>query len=354
MWPVGIVIGVVAVVGLALDRTAPAAALLPDAAVPVLSALVSLLTPVGPGLFGAVLQVNSRGRVLLRVGAPGLHPVQQRGAARPARAGPGRRACAAGRSPWFDLALIGLAVLWAVYSLRTVPVAACMLAPLAAASAAAGSGRAPEGPAQRAVAGRGGAYRRRAGRPGGRRAADRRPAAAQTRRGWTPALGELPDGTKLVNDTLVRRLPHVALPAARPDDARLRRHLHRRRAASGTRRSTASQPGWVDLLRETDVELRRAATRLAPGLRPARAGGLDGRAAQRRTSSCSSRPPAGWPRASDATAGARRHPAVEGVPRGTAVDGLGRAGDARWRGSRRATPATRRTPPRRRPGRRRR
>ena len=35
--------------------------------------------------------------------------------------------------PWFDLGLIALAALWAVYSLRTVPVAACMAAPLAAA-----------------------------------------------------------------------------------------------------------------------------------------------------------------------------------------------------------------------------
>ena len=38
------------------------------------------------------------------------------------------------RVPWFDVLLIGLAALWAVYSMRTVPVAACLAAPLAAAA----------------------------------------------------------------------------------------------------------------------------------------------------------------------------------------------------------------------------
>jgi hypothetical protein len=38
------------------------------------------------------------------------------------------------RVPWFDVALVGLTALWAVYSQRTVPVAACMAAPLAAAA----------------------------------------------------------------------------------------------------------------------------------------------------------------------------------------------------------------------------
>ena len=62
MWPVGIVIGVVAVLGLALDRGHPRRTLARMAAVPVLSAAVSLLTPVGPGLFPAVLRVGSRAK----------------------------------------------------------------------------------------------------------------------------------------------------------------------------------------------------------------------------------------------------------------------------------------------------
>ena len=125
MWPVGIVIGVVAVVGLALDRRATRAPRWPGwLAVPVASALVSLLTPVGPGLFGAVLQVSSRGRVLLRVGDPGLH-----------RGPTAWRCSACSRSPLVPRVRRGkIAVVrprpdrpgrrWAVYSLRTVPVAA--------------------------------------------------------------------------------------------------------------------------------------------------------------------------------------------------------------------------------------
>jgi hypothetical protein len=134
MWPVGIVIGLAAVAGLALDRRHPRGTLLRMLAVPVLSAAVSLLTPVGPGLFPAVLQVNSRAQyfyewgpphftkfyavVLLGILALTIGPRMRRGE----------------RVPWFDLALIGLAGLWAVYSLRTVPVSACMAAPLAAAA----------------------------------------------------------------------------------------------------------------------------------------------------------------------------------------------------------------------------
>src|SRR5262245_19979237 len=134
MWPVGIVIGLVAVAGLTLDRTHPRGVLLRMLAVPVLSAAVSLLTPVGPGLFPAVLQVSSRAQyfyewgppdftefyavVLLAILALAIVPRLRRGE----------------RVPWFDIALITLAALWAVYSLRTVPVSACMAAPLAAAA----------------------------------------------------------------------------------------------------------------------------------------------------------------------------------------------------------------------------
>ena len=60
MWPVGLVIGGVAVVGLALDREHPTGKLLRMAAVPVASFAAALVTPVGPGIVGAVLSVSSR------------------------------------------------------------------------------------------------------------------------------------------------------------------------------------------------------------------------------------------------------------------------------------------------------
>ena len=232
MWPVGIAIGVVAVAGLALDRRHPPATLLRMAAVPVLSAVVSLLTPVGPGLVGAVLQVNSRSQyfyewappdftrfytvVLLGLLALAFLPRLRRGAV-----------------PWFEVALLGLAVLWAVYSLRTVPVAACMAAPLAALALQPGLGARP---------------------------AVRRPERALVLGGYVLALAalalavphtadepkEMPDWLDAVARRAARghrgprrpgdgRLPDVALPAAGPGHARLRRHLHRRRARAERR-----------------------------------------------------------------------------------------------------------------------
>ena len=61
MWPVGIIIGCVALLGIALDRAVPARVWLKLAAIPVLSVAVTALTPVGPALYSAVLEVNSRG-----------------------------------------------------------------------------------------------------------------------------------------------------------------------------------------------------------------------------------------------------------------------------------------------------
>jgi hypothetical protein len=134
MWPVGILIGVIAVAGLALDRAHPLRAWGRMALVPVLSAAAALLTPAGPGLFPAVLRVGSRAKyfyewdppdyskpwvaTLVVVLALAVVPRLRRGE----------------RVPWFDLALLGLAMLWAIYSMRTVPVAACLAAPLAAIS----------------------------------------------------------------------------------------------------------------------------------------------------------------------------------------------------------------------------
>jgi hypothetical protein len=134
MWPIGIVIGVVAVLGIALDRGHSPRALARMALVPVLSAAVTLLTPAGPGLFPAVLQVGSRAKYFYEWNPPdytkpwvatlavilalALVPRLRRGE----------------KVPWLEVLLFGLAAVCAVYSMRTVPVAACLAAPLAAAA----------------------------------------------------------------------------------------------------------------------------------------------------------------------------------------------------------------------------
>lgn len=134
MWPIGIVIGVIAVAALALDRDLPRPRLLKAVLVPVLSGVAAALTPVGPALYGAVLGVGSRAQYFSEWNSPDYK----------------NPTCIllglllaltvvitvrSGRASWLDLALLLLAAGCAVYSWRTVPVAAMILVPLAAAQA---------------------------------------------------------------------------------------------------------------------------------------------------------------------------------------------------------------------------
>ena len=70
MWPIGIGIGVVAVVGMALDRDLPRRDLGRAALVPLLSAVAAALTPLGPALYGGVLGVGDRSQFFSEWGAP--------------------------------------------------------------------------------------------------------------------------------------------------------------------------------------------------------------------------------------------------------------------------------------------
>jgi hypothetical protein len=131
MWPLGVIISAVAVVGLVLDGQVRGTRLVRLAAVPVVAALAGgLLTPVGAKLLPAVLLVNSRGQyfsewqppnftaphclALLLILLITLLAMVRKGA------------------DWSTIALVALATGFAVYSARTVPVAAAMLVPLAA------------------------------------------------------------------------------------------------------------------------------------------------------------------------------------------------------------------------------
>ena len=146
MWPVGIVIGVVAVVAIAADRAVPRRRLLALAAVPVGCAVAAALTPVGPRLYPAVLLVGGRGQYFAEwkpldfTGVVGgaLLVLIAAVAVRMVRRG--------SVSPWTDIAVVGLTVGWALYSTRTVAVAAAMLVPITATCTPGGRGR-PRRPA---------------------------------------------------------------------------------------------------------------------------------------------------------------------------------------------------------------
>ncbi len=130
MWPVALVIGGVAVVGLALDRL-PRRVLLSAAAVPLASAVAAALTPVGPELYTAVAAVGSRSQYFAEWGSPDWTSWEFGALAvllvLTVLAFWRRR-----QNPWTEILLVGLAAAFAVYSERTVPVAAAMVAPLLA------------------------------------------------------------------------------------------------------------------------------------------------------------------------------------------------------------------------------
>ncbi len=131
MWPVAIVIGAVAVVGLALDR-APRGFVLRAALVPLGSAVAAALTPVGPSLYSAVSAVGARRLYFTEWGSPDWTSSSSLVlAALLAVTAVALWRCR--RNSWTELLLILLAGGFAVYSQRTVPIAASMLAPLAAA-----------------------------------------------------------------------------------------------------------------------------------------------------------------------------------------------------------------------------
>jgi hypothetical protein len=130
MWPVGLAIGAVAAVGLALDR-APLGLVARAVGVGLASAVAAALTPVGPALYGAIAAVGSRRSYFVEWQQPTLLSWEALGLTTLVVAvlvGWWRR----GSVTWTEIVLLALAVGLAVWSRRTVPVAAAMLTPLAA------------------------------------------------------------------------------------------------------------------------------------------------------------------------------------------------------------------------------
>lgn len=130
MWPLGIALGVVGVVGLVVDRRNDRRSVVKAALVPAASAVAAALTPLGPALYGAVLGVGDRAQFFTEWGAPDFTHV----AACAVLAGmiaigvvlfiraPERR--------WSDILYLLIACACALWSYRTVPVAAIILMPL--------------------------------------------------------------------------------------------------------------------------------------------------------------------------------------------------------------------------------
>ena len=128
MWPIGIGIGVLALVGMTLDRDLSRRQLTRGLAIPALSAVAAACTPVGPELYVQLVRVQERARFFSEWRRPDpisfswivLAVLLVVAVVTLLRTRPVRR---------LDAMLVALCVLCSVWSWRTVPVSALLLVP---------------------------------------------------------------------------------------------------------------------------------------------------------------------------------------------------------------------------------
>jgi hypothetical protein len=132
LWVAGPMVGGAVVVGMLLDRQVPARQVARLALVPVLSVVAAALTPIGPRLLLLPLQVSGYARYVDEWRPPSL--TDPFFLATLALAGGCLLAWFRSRTrvPFVHLAVLCVALLWALLYARTVALAAMMLAPLAA------------------------------------------------------------------------------------------------------------------------------------------------------------------------------------------------------------------------------
>ncbi len=129
MWPIGIVIGLVAVACWSFDNPPSALGLLKRVAVPAAAGVAACLTPVGPGIYGAVLSVTSRSEYFSEWQPPDFtspHCMALGAMLTMAIVTMMKQP----RNAWLSIGLFVLAAAFSVYSIRTVPVAAVILVPV--------------------------------------------------------------------------------------------------------------------------------------------------------------------------------------------------------------------------------
>lgn len=131
MWPIGIGLGCLTLVGLALDHALPRRDLVRGTAIPLLSAVAAACTPVGPELYAQLVRVQDRAHFFSEWGRPDpvsfswivLAMVLVVAVVSLVRVRPVR---------WLDVLLVAVCVLCSLWSWRTVPVAAVMAVPVVA------------------------------------------------------------------------------------------------------------------------------------------------------------------------------------------------------------------------------
>ena len=129
MWLVGVTIGIAAVIGMALARPREWRTLAPVAAIPVLSVVVAVLTPLGLNVFRGVTGVGDRNEQLTEWQPPDITSPSSMFLALMI-AVVLVTAMRSGQVDWPTIMILGLAMAWGFYSARTVMVGAVMIVPL--------------------------------------------------------------------------------------------------------------------------------------------------------------------------------------------------------------------------------
>ncbi|MEO7351601.1 MAG: hypothetical protein ABIR34_06455 [Marmoricola sp.] len=264
MWPIGALIGFVALIGIGLDNRSRLRELRPALlrllAVPVLSLVVAALTPVGPSLYGAVLLVGGRTRFHDEWAPTDFHQRQ------PAIAaalivltllvwllGRDRQ-----RPAWVPVLLLLVAAGWSAYAVRTVPIAAMMTVPFLAAALQSLVGQSRSAPRRERVVVAGIALGTVALLAAVVPVTAERPAATPS---WLdPALDSLPKGTAVqtadfMGGYLLWRHPDLDPVIDGYTDAYTTRHLQEQLDLQKLRR------GWDIRFRESGVRLALLPTR---------------------------------------------------------------------------------------------
>jgi len=132
MWFVGVVVGIVALVGLFLEGVARGRAWLRLALVPLGSLVAAAVTPVGPALLTAPFAVREYARFVTEWRSPALTDIAFIAFLVSAAVTLLIWSRERRRTPWTEILLVGLAVGFALLYVRTVAVGAAMLAPMTA------------------------------------------------------------------------------------------------------------------------------------------------------------------------------------------------------------------------------
>ncbi|GGD18263.1 hypothetical protein [Nocardioides daphniae] len=132
MWSIGVLVSLVAVLGIALERRTPRRTVGRMLLVPLGSVVAAGLTPMGLGIFTSSARVGSISQYFAEWGPTQFTQPHAAVAALMLVAVLGL-ALRSGPVPWLEFMLLLLAGAWLAYSIRTVPVAVTMLVPLLAA-----------------------------------------------------------------------------------------------------------------------------------------------------------------------------------------------------------------------------